>query len=260
MKLSLLLTLITVNIFAQKSTNTLEGYFKNNNNDDLYTSIYLDGKGHALINEAYEAEYFQREDLLYVFPDKSVFILKVDKDNLKGKSSWVKKLTFKKNNAPELDENRPFATNLIDPELLYAFYKLNFKEGTDEANFSIFEDEAHYIEHTKKLCDQGLTAACGAQFGLLYLQELGGFDKLFEERSVLKINKSKVLEDLANKMISLGDMRGYALLASYYYAIGNEELAFKTYQIGSENGDQKSTSILLEMELNKILEDENEIE
>ena len=139
MKLSVLLTLITVNIFAQKSTNTLEGYFKNNNDDDLYTSIYLDGKGHALINEAYEAEYFQREDLLYVFPDKSVFILKVDKDNLKGKSSWVKKLTFKKNNAPELDENRPFATNLIDPELLYAFYKLNFNEGTDEANFSIFE-------------------------------------------------------------------------------------------------------------------------
>lgn len=256
MKLTILFTLITLNVCAQKITNTLEGYFKNTKENELYNSIYLDGKGHALINNSYQAEYFQKDDRLYLFPDKSVFILKIDKNKLKGESTWVDKLTFKETKIPESEEINPLATYYIAPELLHEFYKQNFIEGTDETNFSLFSDEVSYSENAKKLCDQGLTSACGAQFGLLYIEALGGIDLLLDENLDKNIKENKVLEQLANKMIGLGDIRGYALLGSYYYAIGKEDLAFETYQIGSDNGDQTSASILLQTELNQLIEEE----
>ena len=60
---------------AQNISATLKGYFSTSKKDALYSSIYFDGEGHVLINDNYAGEYFQKEDCVYVFPDKSVFDL-----------------------------------------------------------------------------------------------------------------------------------------------------------------------------------------
>lgn len=261
MKLNLLFALLSFNVFSQNITNSLSGYYKNSNKNDLYSSFYFDGKGHTIINDLFQAEYFQKDDELYIFPDKSVFILKIDKEKLKGKSAWVKQSTFKKSVVPNFDEPVAFATNAVDAKLLYEFYKLNFNDGTDEISFSLFEDEEMYLKKTTELCNNGLTAACGAQFGILYMQTMGGLETLLGDTDQQQpIPENTELENIANKMISLGDMRGYSLLGSYFYAIGNTEKAMETYQEGMEKGDQSSTAIILETELQKMIDEEVETE
>ena len=257
MKLNLLFVLLSFSALAQNITNSLNGYYINTNENDLYSSFYFDGKGHAIINDSFQAEYFQKDNKLFVFPDKNVFILKVDQNKLKGESSWVKKSVFKKSTIPAFEEPILFASNIVDAKLLYELYKLNFKEDTDEVNFTLFENEEAYLEKTTYLCNQGLTAACGAQFGLLYMQAAGGFERFLKETNEQQaIKENTTLENIARKMISLGDMRGYSLLGSYFYAIGNEAKAMEIYQQGVEKGDQSSITIILEMELQKMLDEE----
>ena len=261
MKLILFFALFSLSVFSQNITNSLNGYYTNSVENDLYSSFSFDGKGHVIINDLFQGEYFQKDNKLFIFPDKSVFILKIDQNELKGESSWVKKSVFKKSTIPDLEEPVTFAENFVDAKLLYEFYKLNFKDDTDEISFSLFENEEVYLKKTTQLCNQGLTAACGAQFGILYMQTVGGLEALLGEtnkQQPVKVNAE--LENLAKKMISLGDVRGYSLLGSYFYAIGDEEKAMATYQEGVEQGDQSSAAVILEIELQKMIDEEVETE
>lgn len=240
---------------AQAPSNTLEGYFKSNKKDALYNSIHLDGKGHALINGGFQAEYVQNGDKLYVFPDKSVFIFKVENGKLKGESSWVEKATFKKSEVPFSEEPFVFPSYNIDAGLLFDFYKLNYKEGTDEGSFYMFENEDDYIKQTAALCDKGLTAACGAYFGTLYLQSAGGLESLLDENMQKDFSNNPQMEKIAKRMITLGDARGYGLLGSYLYATGKEEEAMKIYKEGMDKGDQNCAAVLFQLELENVVND-----
>jgi len=240
---------------AQTPSNTIEGYFKSNKKDALYTSIHLDGRGHALINGGFNAEYVQNGDKLYVFPDKSVFVFKVENGKLKGESSWVEKAIFKKSEIPFSEEPFTFPSYTIDAELLFDFYKLNYKEGADEGSFYMFENEEDYMKQTAALCDKGLTAACGAYFGILYLQSAGGLESLLVENAVKDFSENSQMEKIANRMITLGDARGYGLLGSYLYALGKEEEAVKVYNEGMEKGDQNCAAVLFQLELENVVED-----
>lgn len=240
---------------AQAPSNNLEGYFKSNKKDALYTSIHLDGKGHALINDGFQAEYVQNGDKLYVFPDKSVFVFKVENGRLKGESSWVEKATFKKSEVPFSEEPFVFPAYTVDAGLLFDFYKLNYKEGTDEGSFYMFENEEDYIKQMASLCDKGLTSACGAYFGTLYLQSAGGLESLLDENALKGFSKNPEMEEIANRMIMLGDVRGYGLLGSYLYAAGNEQEALKVYNEGMEKGDQNCAAVLFQLELEKGMDE-----
>lgn len=242
---------------AQTISNNISGYFKTSSKDALYESIYLDGKGHAIISDSFPAEYFQKDDVLYVFPDKSVFIFKLEKDNLKGISEWVNKKTYKATKVPTNDEyERIFDTYTVDPNLLYEFYKNNFKDGTDEVSYEAFEDEANYIQNMENLCNKGLTSACGALFGMKFIQSSGGLDSLLSGNDT-EFKPNKDLESIAQKMISLQDYRGYSLLGSYFYAMGDIQKAKEIYSEGSEKGDSQSTMVLFGLEID---EEVNELE
>jgi len=242
---------------AQTISNSLNGYFSTSKKDALYTSIHFDGKGHALINDGFSGEYFQLDDMVYVFPDKSVFIFKLEKDKLKGVSNWVEKQTYKLSQVPMNDDYiREFKTYKIDPDLLYQYYIQNFNKGTDEISFSVFEDGEAYLKKMEELCQKNLTSACGALFGIKLLDASGGLDAfLSEEKMVVKENKN--LENIATKMIDLGDFRGYALLGSYYALIGNLDKAKALYNEGSEKGDGDSAMALFALELEEA---SNELE
>lgn len=251
------LILVSISVKAQSISNNISGYFKSSGKDVLYESVYLDGKGHALINDSFPAEYFQKDDFLYVFPDKSVFIFKLDKDKLKGISDWVNKQTFKSTAIPTNDEyERVFETYTVDPNLLYQFYKNNFKEGTDQVSYDAFENEENYIKNMQELCNKELTSACGALFGMKFIQASGSLDSILSG-NLTEFEPNKDLETIANKMITLKDNRGYSLLGSYFYAVGDIEKAKEIYTKGAENGDSQSALVLFGLE---IEEESNNIE
>ena len=246
-----LFSLIGFTCYAQNISNNINGYFKNTKKDNLYSSIHFNGDGHAIINDAYAAEYFIQDDLLYVFPDKSVFIFEVEKNKIKGILNWVDKQTFKETSVPANDEYEIFfETYTINPILLQQFYSYNYTEKTDEISWFAFEKPEEYLNEMQKLCDQGLTSACGALFGMKYIEATGGFENLFENQQILE---NKELEKIAQKMISLEDGRGYALLGSYFLALGNIEKAKEILTEGSEKGNQQATLTLFELEVNESL-------
>lgn len=252
-KLIICLTLIFIqnNLFAQNFSNSLKGYYSNTKENELYSSIYLNGDGHALINEAYLAEYVQIDNKIYLFPDKSVFIFTLNNDKLIGDSSWVENNTYKKNKDTIRTKEITVPVYKIEPKLLYEFYKINYTEGTDQVSFDYFVDPEKYKNSIEKLCNQGLTTACASYFGLLYLEDLGGLDQLLENKS-LNIKTNSKLENLAKFIIDKGDIRGYGLLASYYFSTGNEERGNEILEKGVELNDPKSVNLLLEIELKKI--------
>ena len=237
---------------AQNISTTLEGYFSTSKKDAMYSSVYFDGKGHVLINDNYAGEYFQKDDYVYVFPDKSVFIFKVDKDKLKGVSSWVEKSTYKLIKLPSNDNvERVFKTYKINPTLLYQWYIQNFKEGTDEISFSALEDSSKYKNQMEDLCNKNLTSACGALFGMNILDVVGGLNVLLdtENKNSVELKPDIKIESIARKMINLNDFRGYSLLGSYYMLLGETDKAKLIYEEGVEQGDIDSAYALFGLNL-----------
>ena len=242
---------------AQNISATLKGYFSTSKKDALYSNIYFDGEGHVLINDNYAGEYFQKEDYVYVFPDKSVFIFKVDKDKLKGISSWVEKNTYKQAKIPSNDSvERVFKTYKINPTLLHQWYIQNFKEGTDEISFSVLEDSSKFKNQMEDLCNKDLAAACGSLFGINILEAVGGLNALLdtENRSAVELKPDIKIEAIARKMINLNDFRGYSLLGSYYMMLGNTEKAKLIYEEGAQQGDIDSVYALFGLNLEEKID------
>lgn len=250
------LNYFAVSALGQAVSNSLSGSYVNGDPKAMYSSIAFDGKGHAVINDSFQAEYFQKDDVLYILPDKSVFIFKVEKNQLKGHSSWVEENTFKPSDPTiVLEESVSFPSYPVNPQLLYEFYQLNFIEGTDQIRLDMIENEQEYQKQMESLCKQNLTVACGAYFSMLYLEHSGGFSSLFSSKKENTFQENPEMENIAKKMISLGDYRGYSLLGSYYYALENHEKALDIYNEGIEKGDMKSMIILMELELMNTTDD-----
>ena len=88
MKKLLFLTIIFISnsLFAQQITNTLSGTFKTKAKDELYNPFIFDGKGRVTIGEFDEVgyEFTERNDSVVIFVEKTVFIFKKEKNQLKG--------------------------------------------------------------------------------------------------------------------------------------------------------------------------------
>ena len=99
-KLFLLTTLFMVSaLFVYQLTNTLEGIFTTKAKDELYNPLKFDGKGRVTIGEFDEVgyEFTERNDSVIIFVEKTVFIFKKEKNQLKGISDWVEKKKYKTN-------------------------------------------------------------------------------------------------------------------------------------------------------------------
>lgn len=251
---TLLGCILTTLVSAQSITNSLKGYYKSTSKNDLYTSFYFNGDGHALINDGYPAEYVQVENIVYLFPDKSVFVFELKDKNLIGKSNWVEKATYKTSTIPDFGEEITIPQYTIVPNLLYEFYKINYEIGTDQPNYDFYSDYDTYTARLKNLCDKGLTTACGGYFGLLYIESLGGIDQLLDSNTHA-IKPNKEIEKIGELMIQRGDIRGYGLLGSYYLAIGNNDKAKEYLEKGTESGDLQSATLQFELEMDNLNEE-----
>lgn len=251
MSFTLLGLMLTTIVSAQSITNSLKGYYKNTSKNDLYTSFYFNGDGHALINDGYPAEYLQVDNFVYLFPNKSVFVFELKDKKLIGKSNWVEKASFKSSTTPDFGEEISIPKYTIDPNLLYEYYKINYEIGTDQPKFDFYSDYDTYTARLKDLCDKGLTTACGGYFGMLFIENSGGIVQLLESNTNT-LKPSKEMEKIVEFMIQKGDIRGYGLLGSYYLAIKDEVKGYEALTKGMELGDLKSSNLLMELELNQL--------
>ena len=247
-KLSFLFVLIANFAFGQKIKNDLHGYYKAESDTLLYSYFAFDGNGKVDITGFGKGDYFQKGDSLIIYPDKSIFKFKIEKNKLKGTSDWVKNGTWIKKDT--LIENRRKDPALAQKraELLAEYYQKN-KDNTD---FSLLFDEAKIKEHNhfiNDLCTKGLPKACIEIFGMKVMDDMGGISAVLSGKINKNIAENPEIVALGNKIVEMGEEEGHTILGRYYYAIGQKEKANTEWDKAIEKGSMRASMAQLEVEL-----------
>ncbi len=247
---------ISINFsFSQDINNNLQGYYVSKSPDAMYSSFEFDGNGKVSIIGMELRDYFTKGDSLIIYPDKSIFKFKIQKNKLIGASSWVEKETWIKKDTLVPNNRKDDVKAKKTAELFGEYYKIS----GDNAFLDLLGEETNASQKRDKLnnlCNQGLSRACLDCFGILMIQEPDSFLQLDPaQKPKPKVENPKIIA-LGNKIIAQGETDGYAVLGSYYYMIGNKQKAMQQWKIGEQKGNSKSSMTLftLEMEadLNKI--------
>lgn len=226
---------VTDNAFAQKADNALQGYYEEQGNETFYKGFSFDGNG-KVVGGLSDEDYFTRNDSLIVFPDKSIFIFKIKKNKLIGISDWVKKgVWIQKKDSSEVNNRKNPEEAEKRAALLAAFYDKTKKISELDA---LFSDDLLMIN--EDFCNRGLAKACLNTFGLKMMKYTPGLLGAPEKIKEKKLKPHPELIKLSEKIVSLGDMKGYNVLGSYYYVIGLENKAFETWAEGEKHGDSAS--------------------
>nr|WP_315028700.1 hypothetical protein [uncultured Chryseobacterium sp.] len=259
MKKKLFLAILSLSgyiLSAQEADNSLQGYYKANNDNSLYHSFNFDGNGKVLISDMDYGDYFTRNDSLIIYPDKSIFIFKIKKGKLSGISNWVEKGVWvpKRDSSEVNNRHNPVAAKK-KAQLLSEYY-----DKTKSSSGSDFDFEALLSGKTsgvnEELCNKGLAKACMNLFGLKMMQYTPGLLSDPAKIPSKKIKPHPELIALSKKIIDLGEPEGYTVLGSYYYTLGLKEKAFKTWEDGAKNGSVKSGTTRALIDFQEGLEEE----
>lgn len=267
-KLFLLTTLFMVSaLFAQQATNTLEGVFTTKAKDELYNPLKFDGKGRVTIGDFDEVgyEFTERNDSVIIFVEKTVFIFKKEKNQLKGISDWVDKKVYKSN--LKSFENKAQSNPKLAQRANWMAqnYDINFKNN---ASFLFDLDENSLNQKLKenetanaKLCKEGFDESCKVVFAYKFAEQSGGVFETLNAADEIKLKPNKELQQLAQRVIDLGNPDGYGLFYTYYYFTGQKEKAEQFLQKGLDLGSAYCNEISLNSALSEFGEGlESEIE
>ncbi len=250
---------ITSTLFAQEtSTNTLNSTFKTKAKDELYNPLKFDGQGRVIINDYGEAgyEFFERNDSVVIFVEKTVFIFKKEKNQLKGISDWVDKKVYKSDLKAfdnSLQSNPALAKRA---NFLAQHYDVNFKNNStflfdfDEASLTAKLKENEVAN--EKLCTEGFDESCKIVFAYKFSAESGGIFETLNNADNIKIKPNKELEKLAQRVIDLGNPDGYGLYYSYYFFTGDKQKAEENLQKGLDLGSPYCNEISLNTALSEF--------
>ena len=239
--------------FSQEINNNLHGYYVAKSVTSTYSSFEFDGNGKVSIIGMELRDYFTKGDSLIIYPDKSIFKFKIQKDKLIGVSDWVEKQTWIKKDTIVPNNRKDVAKAKKTALLMNEYYKIT---GNKSSFDFLGGDEKATIKKDKinQLCNQGLSRACLDYFGMLVIEDQGLLNLLNSKENTKPENPTIVA--LGNKIISQGETEGYAVLGSYYYMIGNKQKAMQQWKLGENKGNSKSSMALfnigLEAELDKI--------
>ncbi|MFT4093108.1 MAG: hypothetical protein QM640_05665 [Niabella sp.] len=250
---------ISSGLSAQKITNEIQGYFKAASDTALYDYFAFDGNGSVDIVGLGTGYYFQKDDTLIVYPDKSIFKFIVKDDQLYGVSDWVSGGIWKK------EKDSVVISARIDAEasdaramLLYKYYQL--KNSVGEWAFLEGSDTS-YENSLRSLCDSGLSKACLDLAGLKILEDMGGVGSLLSAKK--EVEERAPNEEVLNiiyEAIGIGDLNGYSVLGGYYALIGDMDMAKEMLTIGADLGCSKCSmalfSLTLEEEMQKTENEE----
>ncbi len=233
----LLVVAISGVLYSQKADNSLHGFYEEKGDKTFYKKFEFDGNGKVMIAGMDEGDYFTRNDSLIIYPDKSIFIFKIQKNgNLKGISDWVEKgvWTFKKDSVVENKRLKPEQA-LKKASLLAEYYdKTKGKSDID----MLFSDETPKIN--EDLCNKGLSKACLNLFGLKMLEYTPGLLGESDKIASKKLKPHPELIALSKKIVALGDAEGHTVLGSYYYVLGLKEKADEEWEKAIQKGSHKA--------------------
>lgn len=243
--------------FSQKADNSFHGFYEEKKDETFYKKFEFDGNGKVLIAGLDYGDYFTRNDSIIVYPDKSIFIFKIQKNgNLKGVSDWVDKgiWALKKDSIVESKRLNPEQATKNAILLAEYFDKTKKKSDID----MLFSDETPKIN--EDLCNKGLAKACLNLFGLKMLQYTPDLLNGAENIPSKKLKPHPELIALSKKIISLGDPEGHTVLGSYYYVLGLKDKANKEWDKAIEMGSGKAGVTKGLTEFTESLEDESIIQ
>lgn len=224
-------------IFSQKADNSFHGYFQEKGDETFYKNFEFDGNGKVLIAGMNHGDYFTRNDSLIVYPDKSIFIFKIQKKgNLKGISNWVDKGIWLPKNDSLVENKRTNNEKALKQASLLAEYYDNTK-GKSELDALFSENKSTFRDN---LCERGLSKACLDLFGIKMLETTPGLLTNAESIPSKKLKPNQELINLSKKIVALGDPEGHTVLGSYYYVLGLKSKANiewdKAIKMGSSKG------------------------
>lgn len=235
---------------AQEADNNLQGYFMTNSKESLYSYFAFDGNGKVDIAGYGKGDYFIKGDSVVVFPDKDIFIFKMNKNRLSGISDWVKntKWDLKKDSVAE-NNRKDEALAKKNAQLLYEYYQKTRKKTNDLEK--LFDENAmgNYAKTIDDLCSRGLTKACMEKFGLLVMEDVGGMSAVLTSKTKKPKLNPEIIK-LGQKIISMGEVEGHTVLGSYYYSTGDKVKAEKEWQKGTDKGSTKAAMVQFEAEMN----------
>ncbi len=237
--------------FSQEINNNLQGYYVSKSPDAMYSSFEFDGNGKVSIVGMELRDYFTKGDSLIIYPDKSIFKFKIQKNKLIGASSWVEKETWIKKDTLVPNNRKDDSKAKKTALLMNEYYKIS----GDKSSFDFLGDNAKATikkDKINQLCNQGLSKACLDYFGMLVIEDQGLMTILNSQKSTKPENPAIVT--LAIKIIAQGETEGYAVLGSYYYMIGNKQKAMQLWKIGEQKGDSKSAMALFNIGLEEALD------
>ncbi|MCW3169876.1 hypothetical protein OMO38_15225 [Chryseobacterium sp. 09-1422] len=236
---------------AQEADNNLQGYFMTNSSESLYSYFAFDGNGKVDIAGYGKGDYFVKNDSVIVFPDKDIFIFKMNKNRLNGISDWVKntKWDLKKDSIAE-NNRKDDALAKKNAQLLYEYYQKTRKKSNDLGR--LFDESAmgNYTKTINDLCSKGLTKACMEKFGLMVMEDVGGMGAVLTSKTKKPKLNPEIIK-LGQKIISMGEVEGHTVLGSYYYSIGDKVKAEKEWQKGTDEGSTKAAMVQFEAEMSE---------
>jgi hypothetical protein len=223
--------------FSQKADNSFHGFYEEKKDETFYKKLEFDGNGKVLIAGLDYGDYFTRNDSIIVYPDKSIFIFKIQKNgNLKGVSEWVDKgiWALKKDSIVENKRTQPEQASKKAILLAEYFDKTKKKSEID----MLFSDETPQIN--EDLCNKGLAKACLNLFGLKMLQYTPDLLNGSENIPSKKLKPHPELIEISKKIVSLGDPEGHTVLGSYYFVLGLKDKASKEWDKAIKMGSMKA--------------------
>ena len=239
------LILCSVCSCSPEVNNKLHGLYVIESDSKTNVGFQFDGNGKVKYSDEGFGYFFTKDDSLIICSDNEIFRFKIQKNKIISVSENNKKETWVKKNAiiPNNRINDAKAKNTAT--LLNEYYEIM----TDNLSNDFSGNDKKTIHQKNKLiqlCDQGLSQACMAHFGILLID-----DQLLRTNPNAKKTaqtENSAIVALGNKIISQGEPKGYSLLGIYYQIIGNKKKAIQQYKLGAENGDKTASLELINIQ------------
>ena len=234
--------------FSQEINNSLYGYYEAKSETSTYLSLEFDGNGKVTLTNETSGDYFTIGDMLLIYTDKENFRFKIVKNKLIGlsnnikKNNWIKSKKVIPNNRTNNIEAKKIALLMNDYYKIMGIWSL---ESFTSFNYKNVGTELQL----EMLCVSGLPLACLSQLKLKLIDDLylNSFDR--NEKTLDPKPENAKIISLAHHIIEQKDYRAYSYLGLYYYKLGQKEKAMQQWKLGAENGDKKSSSILIDISM-----------
>ena len=243
---------INLNLISQNSHNKLLGKFTNSKTSSLYTSFEFDNNGKVTIDNLSNSDFFIIGDTIVVFPDKDLFKFVIKKEGIYGASEWVKDGVWTKTNEPVMDNRKNEQLANLNAQLLNEYYQ---KTRVNINQLDLLFDKnlmKTYKANIEDLCNRNLVRACKEYFGILTLEQMGGFEAALSSKEKSNITPNKNFQNVIDKVSTIDTAEGKYLNALYLSMIGQTEASEKILQELADSKHPEAALLLMQLAMKKI--------